>query len=76
MLMIIYAHLNNGPCGATRSAMSVMTFSNITVYTRRATSCGVTRLLVAPQSLARPKELVLGNIVLSGLFLTFNFKKV
>jgi hypothetical protein len=39
------------PCGTTRSAMSHTTFSNTAVYTSRATSCGVTQLLVAPQSL-------------------------
>jgi hypothetical protein len=51
------------PCGATRSAMSAMTFSNTTMYTSRAMSCGVTQLLVALRSLERPKELVLANIV-------------
>jgi hypothetical protein len=39
------------PCGVTRSTMSHTTFSNASVYTSRATSCGVTQLLVAPQSL-------------------------
>jgi hypothetical protein len=63
------------PCGATRSAMSAMTFSNATVYTSRATSCGVTQLLVAPRSLARSKRLVLANIVWGELFLKFYFKK-
>jgi hypothetical protein len=56
--------------------MSAMTFSNATVYTSRATSRGVTQLLVAPRSLARPKELVLSNIVWGELFLKFYFKKV
>jgi hypothetical protein len=55
--------------------MSAMNFSNATVYTSRATSCGVTQLLVAPRSLARPKVLVLANIVWGGLFLKFYFKK-
>jgi hypothetical protein len=63
------------PCGATRSAMSAMTFSNATVYTSRATSYGVTQLSVAPRSLARPKWLVLANIDWGGLFLKFYFKK-
>jgi hypothetical protein len=48
---------------AIRSALSPVTFSNATVDTSRITSCGVTQLLVAPRSLARPKVLVLGNIV-------------
>jgi hypothetical protein len=63
------------PRGATRSAMSVITFSNTTVYTSRATSCGLTQLLVAPWSLARPKGLVIANIVWGELFLKFYFKK-
>jgi hypothetical protein len=50
-------------------------FSNATVYTSRATSRGVTQLLVAPRSLARPKGLVLANIVWGELFIKFYFKK-
>jgi hypothetical protein len=46
-------------CGANRSA----TFLNATVYTSYATSRGMTQLLVASQSLARPKGLVLANLV-------------
>jgi hypothetical protein len=66
------------------SAMSAMIFSNVTVYTSRATSYvytsratsyGVTQLLVAPRSLARPKRLVLANIDWGVLFLKFYFKK-
>jgi hypothetical protein len=58
-----------------RSAMSAMTFSNVTVYTSRATSRDVTQLLVAPRSIARPKGLVLANIVWGELFLKSYFKK-
>jgi hypothetical protein len=61
--------------GSAGSAMSTMTFSNATVYISRATSCGVTQLLVMPRSLTRPKVLVLANIVWGELFLKFYFKK-
>jgi hypothetical protein len=44
------------PYVATQPAMSTTTFSNDTVYTSRATSCGVTQLLVAPRSLAWQKK--------------------
>jgi hypothetical protein len=39
------------------------TFSNATVDISRATSCGVTQLLVAPRGLARPKGLHFGILV-------------
>jgi hypothetical protein len=54
-----------------RSAMSVMTFSNATVYTSRATSYGD----YATQ-LDATKRLVLANIDWGGFFLKFYFKKV
>jgi hypothetical protein len=57
------------PCGATRSVMSAMTFSNATVYTSRATSRGVAQLLVAPRSLARPKGLILVGWVIFKILL-------
>jgi hypothetical protein len=62
--------------GVTRYAMSGATFSNVTVYTNRATSCGVTQLLVVPRSLTQQKGLVLENIVWDGLFLNFSLKRV
>jgi hypothetical protein len=57
--------------GVTQSAMSVLTFSNATMYMSRATSCDVTQVLVAPRTLARPKGLVLGILVWEMLFLKF-----
>jgi hypothetical protein len=51
--------------------MSHATFSNATVDISRATSCGVTQVLVAPQGLARPKGLLLGILVGVGLVLKF-----
>jgi hypothetical protein len=35
---------------ATQSAMSATAFSNVTVYPSRATTCGMTQLLVASSS--------------------------
>jgi hypothetical protein len=47
----------------TPSATSDATFSNAIVDISRATSCGVTQVLVTPQSLARPKGIFLGILV-------------
>jgi hypothetical protein len=58
-------------CGVTPSATSDATFSNATVDISRATSCGVTQILVAPRGLARPKGLLLGILVAVGLVLKF-----
>jgi hypothetical protein len=52
-------------CGVTSDA----TFSNTTVDISRATSCGVTQVLVAPRGLVRPKGLLLGILVGVGLVL-------
>jgi hypothetical protein len=57
-------------CGVTPSATSDATFSNATVDISRATSCGVTQVLVAPRGLAWPKGL-LGILVGVGLILKF-----
>jgi hypothetical protein len=43
------------------------TFSNATVDISRATSCGVTQVLVAPRGLARPKWLLVGILVGGGV---------
>jgi hypothetical protein len=56
-------------CDVTPSATSDTTFSNTTVDISRATSCGVTQVLVALRGLARPKELLLGILVGVGLVL-------
>jgi hypothetical protein len=61
--------------GVTPSATSDATFSNTTVDISRATSCGVTQVLVAPQGLAGPKGLLLGILVGVGLVLKFEIKK-
>jgi hypothetical protein len=53
----------------TPSATSDATFSNATVDISRATSCGVTQVLVAPWGLARPKGLLIGILVGVGLVL-------
>jgi hypothetical protein len=45
------------------------------MHISRATSCGMTQLLVAPRGFARPKGLLLGNIVRCGSFLKFQIKK-
>jgi hypothetical protein len=58
-------------CGVTTFATSHATFFNATVNISRATSCGVTQLLVAPRGLARPKGLLLGILVGVGLVLKF-----
>jgi invasion protein IalB len=50
-------------CGMTTSATSDATFSNAIVDISRATSCGVTQVLVAPRGLARPKGLLLAILV-------------
>jgi hypothetical protein len=52
-------------------AMSDATFSNATVDISRATSCGVTQVVVTPRGLARPKGLLLGILVGVGLVLKF-----
>jgi hypothetical protein len=66
---------NRSLARSRHGSLSAMTFSNATVYTSHATSCGVTQLLVVPRSLARPKGLLLANIVWGELFLKFYFKK-
>jgi hypothetical protein len=58
----------------TPSATSDATFSNTTVDISRATSCGVTQVLVAPRVLARPKGVLLGILVGEGLVLKKNIK--
>jgi hypothetical protein len=55
--------------GVTPSADA--TFSNATVDNSRATSRGVTEVLVAPRGLARQKGLLLGILVGEGLVLKF-----
>jgi hypothetical protein len=62
-------------CGVTPSTTSDATFSNATVDISRATSCGVTQILVASRGLARPKGLLLGIFVDEGLVLNFRLKK-
>jgi hypothetical protein len=62
-------------CGATMPATSAATFPNVTVYISRVTSCDVTQLLVVPRSLARPKVLLLGNLVGEELLLKNEIKK-
>jgi uncharacterized protein YcgL (UPF0745 family) len=57
-------------------ATSAATFPNVTVYISRVTSCDVTQLLVVPRSLARPKVLLLGNLVGEELLLKNEIKKV
>jgi hypothetical protein len=49
--------------GVTPSAISYAISSNTTVDISRATSRGVTEVLVAPRGLARPKGLLLGILV-------------
>jgi hypothetical protein len=44
--------------GVTQSSTLDLTFSDATVYMSRATSNGVTQVLVVPRTLARPKGLV------------------
>jgi hypothetical protein len=57
--------------GVTQSATSDATFSNAIVDISRATSCGVTQILVTPWGLARPKGLLLAILVREGLILKF-----
>jgi hypothetical protein len=58
-------------CGVTPFATSHATFSNATMDISRATSCGVTQVLVAPRGLARPKEVLFGILVGVRLVLKF-----
>jgi invasion protein IalB len=54
-------------CGVTTSATLDATFSKAIMDISRATSCGVTQVLVAPRGLTRPKGLLLGILVGVGL---------
>jgi hypothetical protein len=57
-------------CGVTPSVTSDATFSNATVDISRATSCGVTQVLVAPRVLARHQKSYFLNFSCGGV----NFK--
>jgi hypothetical protein len=57
--------------GVTPFATSDATFSNAIVDISRATSCGVTQVLVAPRGLAGPKGLLLAILVGEELVLKF-----
>jgi hypothetical protein len=61
--------------GVTPSATSDATFVNAIMDISRATSCGVTQILVASWGLARPKGLFLAILVGEGLVLKFYIKK-